>query len=219
MCACVFVWVCACVCVCYGLTLHSAIFSHITTVSSCDRDLISVLTFIVLSHWSIMPQTLDMIPHPVTLSWRWVDQSWLYPVSLSAKRVASYITLTKPQPPVSRSGHSTDWANEAGNWEDNGFLFVFSLLQFPAENHKNDDQLVVPIIENTTHENELTISNQTCIQSEGTVLLVSLFYSLTAHLTTMVMSRRSGNLTTFSWASVKPYLMHTLSPVTDNCPA
>ena len=35
----------------------------------------SVLTFIVLPHWSIMPQTLDMIPHPVTLSWHWVDQS------------------------------------------------------------------------------------------------------------------------------------------------
>ena len=29
----------------------------------------SLLTFIVLPHWSIMPQTLYMIPHPVTLSW------------------------------------------------------------------------------------------------------------------------------------------------------
>ena len=36
-----------------------------------------------------MSQTLDMIPHPVTLSWYWVDQSWLYPVSLSAKRGAA----------------------------------------------------------------------------------------------------------------------------------
>ena len=35
----------------------------------------STLTFIVLPHWSIMPQTLDMIPHPVTLTWHWVDQS------------------------------------------------------------------------------------------------------------------------------------------------
>ena len=35
----------------------------------------SVLTFIVLPHWSIMSQTLDMMPHPVTLSWHWVDQS------------------------------------------------------------------------------------------------------------------------------------------------
>ena len=29
----------------------------------------SVLTFIVLPQWKIKPQTLDMIPHPVTLSW------------------------------------------------------------------------------------------------------------------------------------------------------
>ena len=28
----------------------------------------SMLTFIVLPGWAIMPQTLDMIPHPVTLS-------------------------------------------------------------------------------------------------------------------------------------------------------
>ena len=35
----------------------------------------SMLTFIVLPHWSIMSQTLDIIPHPVTLSWHWVDQS------------------------------------------------------------------------------------------------------------------------------------------------
>ena len=33
-----------------------------------------------------MSQTLDMIPHPVTLSWH---QSKLYPVSLSAKRGAA----------------------------------------------------------------------------------------------------------------------------------
>ena len=35
----------------------------------------SVLTFIVLAHWWIMPKTLGMIPHPVTLSWHWADQS------------------------------------------------------------------------------------------------------------------------------------------------
>ena len=46
----------------------------------------SVLTFIVMPHWSIMPQTLDMMQHPLTLSWHWVDQSKLYPTSLSAKR-------------------------------------------------------------------------------------------------------------------------------------
>ena len=49
----------------------------------------SMLTFIVLLHGSIMSQTLDMIPHPVTLSWHWVDQSYLYLVSLSAKQRAA----------------------------------------------------------------------------------------------------------------------------------
>ena len=34
----------------------------------------SMLTFIVLPHWSIIPQTPDMISHPVTLSWHSVDQ-------------------------------------------------------------------------------------------------------------------------------------------------
>ena len=46
-----------------------------------------MLTFIVLPHWSIMSDaTFDMIPHPVTLSWHWVNQSLLYPVSLSDKQ-------------------------------------------------------------------------------------------------------------------------------------
>ena len=49
----------------------------------------SMLTFIVLRYWSIMPQTLDMIPHPVTLSWHCLDQSYLFHVSLSAKREAA----------------------------------------------------------------------------------------------------------------------------------
>ena len=83
----------------------------------------SVLTFIVLPHWSIMSQTLGMIPHPVTLSWHWVDQSWLYPVSLSAKRGAASTIFTtlvcrgpgsNPWSPVPRSGHSTNWAIGAG---------------------------------------------------------------------------------------------------------
>ena len=49
----------------------------------------SMLIFVVLPHWNIMSQTLDMIPHPVTISWHWVDQSKLYPGSLSAKRGAA----------------------------------------------------------------------------------------------------------------------------------
>ena len=52
----------------------------------------SMLTFIVLPHWSIMSQTLD----PVTLSWHWVDQSKLYPLSLSAKRGAASTIFYDP---------------------------------------------------------------------------------------------------------------------------
>ena len=36
-----------------------------------------------------MLQTLDMISHPVTLSWHQVDQSLRYPVSLNAKQGAA----------------------------------------------------------------------------------------------------------------------------------
>ena len=50
--------------VCSGFTSLSTFFSHVTTVSGCDRS--STLTFVVLSHWSIMPQTLDMILYPVS---------------------------------------------------------------------------------------------------------------------------------------------------------
>ena len=79
-------------------------FSHITTCLIATGS--SMLTFIVLPHWSIMPQTLDMIPHPVTLSWHWVDQSYLYTVSLRAKRrAASTILMTL----VCRSPGSNTW--------------------------------------------------------------------------------------------------------------
>ena len=36
-----------------------------------------MLTFIVLPHWSIMPQTLDMISHPVALSWHCMMDGWV----------------------------------------------------------------------------------------------------------------------------------------------
>ena len=64
---------CVCVCV-FGFNVA---FNNFSVISR--RCLVvtgsSMLTFIVLPHWSIMSQTLDMIPYPVTLSWRWVDQS------------------------------------------------------------------------------------------------------------------------------------------------
>ena len=64
-----------CVCVCeFGFNVA---FNNFSVISR--RCLVatgsSMLTFIVLPHWSITCQTLDMIPHPVTLSWHWVDQS------------------------------------------------------------------------------------------------------------------------------------------------
>ena len=64
-------WCCCCL---FGFYVAFNNFSVITR-----RCLVatgsSMLTFIVLPHWSIMPPTLDMIRHPVTLSWHWVDQS------------------------------------------------------------------------------------------------------------------------------------------------
>ena len=62
----------------------------------------------------ITTQTLDMIPHPVTLSWHWVDQSQLYPVNLSAKRGAASTIfndfgMSRPgiEPRTSRSPEQT----------------------------------------------------------------------------------------------------------------
>ena len=52
---------CVCVCV-FGFNVVFNKFSVMVAAGS------SVLTFIMLPHYSIMSQTLDMIPHPVTLS-------------------------------------------------------------------------------------------------------------------------------------------------------
>ena len=64
----------ACCCCLFGF---SVAFKNFSVISR--RCLVatgsSMFTFIVLPHWSIMPQTLDMMPHPVTLSWDWVDQT------------------------------------------------------------------------------------------------------------------------------------------------
>ena len=56
--------------VCSRLTSLSTIFQsyHECLVAKGN----SVLTFIVLPHWSIIPRH-STIPHPVTLSWHWVD--------------------------------------------------------------------------------------------------------------------------------------------------
>ena len=60
--------VCACVCVCvFGFNVAFNNFSVISRRCLFATGS-SVLIFIVLPHWSIMSQTLDMIPHLVTLS-------------------------------------------------------------------------------------------------------------------------------------------------------
>ena len=47
--------------------------SHITMESGCGRWSL-LLTFRVLPHWNIIPQTYDMIFYPVILYWHWTDQ-------------------------------------------------------------------------------------------------------------------------------------------------
>ena len=63
-----------CCCCLFGFNVA---FNNFSVIS--ERWLVatgsSMLTFIVLPHWSIMPQTLDLIPHPVTLSRHLVNQS------------------------------------------------------------------------------------------------------------------------------------------------
>ena len=56
-------------------------------MSGCDRELNAHF----YSATSLKYHVPDMISHPVTLSWHWVDQSQLYSVSLSAKRGAASV--------------------------------------------------------------------------------------------------------------------------------
>ena len=78
----------------------------------------SMLTFIVLPHWSIISQTLDMIPRPV------------YPVNLSAKRGAastifSDFGMSRPgiEPVTSRSPERT--LCQLSYWGQFFFFFFF----------------------------------------------------------------------------------------------
>ena len=59
-------------------------------MSGCDRELSAHF----YSATSLKYHVPDMISHPVTLSWHWVDQSQLYSVSLSAKRGAAGVIST-----------------------------------------------------------------------------------------------------------------------------
>ena len=51
-------------CMCFDVD-----FNNLSVISQCGLDVARslILSFIVLPHWSIMLQTLDMIPHAVTL--------------------------------------------------------------------------------------------------------------------------------------------------------
>ena len=65
------------VCVCFSWALRRFL-NNLSVISRWCLDVAgsSMLTFRVLPHWNIMPQTLDMIFHPVTLYWHWADQFW-----------------------------------------------------------------------------------------------------------------------------------------------
>ena len=54
-------------------------FNNLSVISQRCLDVAgsSMLTFRVLLYWNITPQTSDMIFHPVTLYWYWVDQFWV----------------------------------------------------------------------------------------------------------------------------------------------
>ena len=104
----------------------------------------SLLTFIVLPHWSIMSQTLDMIPHPVTLSWHWVDQSTPYVWVPSEEQLVPFFTTLvcrgpglNPWPPVPLSGHSTNWAIGAGFHQDEPWYLNILCVRVTCKVHKS----------------------------------------------------------------------------------
>ena len=57
----------------------------------CDVAGSSMLTFRVLPHWNISPQTLDKIFHPVTQYWHWADKFWF--LALLSSQSAFYVNL------------------------------------------------------------------------------------------------------------------------------
>ena len=68
----------------------------------------SMLTFIVLPHWSVMSLTFDMIPQQVLALPRKPECQVRCLTTLECRGLGS-----NPWPPVPRSGYSTDWATEA----------------------------------------------------------------------------------------------------------
>ena len=99
---------------CFCLFGFNVVFNHFSVISR--RCLVatgsSMLTFIVLPHWSIMPQTLDMLHtqsgRPVLALPRKSEQLVTFLTTLVCRGPGK-----DPWPPVPRRGHSTLWAARA----------------------------------------------------------------------------------------------------------
>ena len=114
-------WFRVCLFVLFGLYVA---FNNLSVKSRRCLDVAgsSMLTFRVLPHWNVTPQTLYMISHPVTLYWHWADQFWFLallsycwaPNERAASSIFKVFGMTRPgiEPATSRSqsGRSTNWA-------------------------------------------------------------------------------------------------------------
>ena len=107
-----------CFCVLFGLYVA---FNNLSVISRRCLDVAgsSLLTFRVLPHWNITPQTLDMIFHPVTLYWHWADQFYLFFLNAECQAKEQLVPILKSfvwfgwgsnPKPRSQSGRSTNWA-------------------------------------------------------------------------------------------------------------
>ena len=108
-------YVLPCCCCLFGFNVAFINFSIISRQCLVVTES-SMLTFIALPHWSIMPQTLHMIQHPVTLTRHWV-------LTLSAKWGAAgtifndwYVAARDWTCHLAffEAGHSTGWGSGAG---------------------------------------------------------------------------------------------------------
>ena len=91
----------------FGFNVAFKFFSH--TVSGCDRKL-SAHFYSAASLKYIMAQTFDMIPHPVTLSWDWVNQRMTHALPSLVFGVISVVELSYC--PLDRSYWSGDAEND-----------------------------------------------------------------------------------------------------------
>ena len=84
-------------------------FSHITTVSGCDSECNAHFNIAVsLKYCCLISQTLNMIPHPDTLSWHWMDQSTPLVWVPSEKQLVPFFTTL-----VCHGPGSNPWPQES----------------------------------------------------------------------------------------------------------